>query len=339
MAGEEILPPIYVVFLMFITRIFLPENYVKIKWEGLYYSIYRCAAKQTIYQKAQFEDRSATMFKKTSQQFIQENTDEIEKLWRERRSAVPSSHSQTIETFINHMTQDGFLLHLSNFFSDKEKEREKAINNIEQSCYRYVPPCMEADIPVSEVIQPFYLIRDILLETEEVKQHPAFILPLIKEMDRFFLHLITFIHDIYSISWKNKLLAQRSAIMELSAPLIPLLENITVMPIVGAIDTDRAELITQNLLYGAIKNESKVVLIDITGVAEVNTMVARHIVKAAEAIHLIGAECIVVGIRPEIAQTMISLGIDMDMLTTLSSMSQGLRVALARTGKEIKEIN
>jgi rsbT co-antagonist protein RsbR len=278
------------------------------------------------------------MFKNTSQQFIRKNSDEIEKLWKDKRAA--SSEDRTVENFINYMTQDGFIHHLANYFSEEKEESEKAINNIEQSCYRYVPLCTEADVPVSAVIQPFYLIRDVLLETEELQvQQPSFILSFMREVDQFFFRLTTVIHDIYTSSWKNKLLAQRSAMMELSAPLIPLLENISVMPIVGAIDTERAELIMQNLLYGAIKNESKVVLIDITGVAEVNTMVAQHIIKAAEAIHIIGAECIVVGIRPEIAQTMISLGIDMDMLTTLSSMSQGLRVALAKTGKEIHTID
>ncbi|MBN6186578.1 STAS domain-containing protein [Aneurinibacillus sp. BA2021] len=279
------------------------------------------------------------MFRKTSQQFIHENSDEIERLWKEQCTTASSVHHHTIEKFISHMIEDGFLTHFASFFSEKEEEREEAITSIEKLCYRYVPQCTEADVPVSAVIQPFYFIRGILLETEDMQQHPTFILPLMKEVDQFFFRLMSIIHDIYATSWKNRLLAQRSAIMELSAPLIPLIESITVMPIVGAIDTERAELITQNLLYGAIKYESKVVLIDITGVAEVNTMVAQHILKAAEAIHLIGAECIVVGIRPEIAQTMISLGIDMDMLTTLSSMSQGLRVALAKTGKEIKEIN
>ncbi|CEH28186.1 STAS domain-containing protein [Aneurinibacillus migulanus] len=279
------------------------------------------------------------MFRKTSQQFIRDHKDEIEELWKDRRAAASSSYDHAIETFITHMIYDGFLSYFADFFSEKEEVREGAVDGIEQACYRHVPQCTEADVPVSAVVQPFYLIRDILLETEEMQQHPTFILPLMKEVDQFFFRLIGVIHDIYASSWKNKLLAQRSAMMELSAPLIPLFESITVMPIVGAIDTERAQLITQNLLYGAIKYESKVVLIDITGVAEVNTMVAQHIIKAAEAIHLIGAECIVVGIRPEIAQTMISLGIDMDMLTTLSSMSQGLRVALEKTGKEIREIN
>ncbi|NME99739.1 STAS domain-containing protein [Aneurinibacillus aneurinilyticus] len=279
------------------------------------------------------------MFRKNSQQFIHTHKDEIEKLWKERRITASSSYDHAIETFITCMIHDGFLGYFADFFSKEEEVHKGAIVGIEQACYRHVPQCTEVDVPVSAVVQPFYLIRDILLETEEIQQHPTFILPLMKEVEQFFFRLISVIHDIYASTWKNKLLAQRSAMMELSAPLIPLFENITVMPIVGAIDTERAQLITQNLLYGAIKYESKVVLIDITGVAEVNTMVAQHIIKAAEAIHLIGAECIVVGIRPEIAQTMISLGIDMDMLTTLSSMSQGLRVALEKTGKEIREIN
>jgi rsbT co-antagonist protein RsbR len=279
------------------------------------------------------------MFRKTSRQLIDDNQDAISKLWEQKRLSHFSSYKQPIEAFFHNILKDGFLRHLSDFFSEDEETRTQAMDRIEKSFYVHVPICTEADVPVSDVIQSFYFIREIILEMDEPQQNPTRLIDLVKEADGFFFHFNKVIHDIYASSWKNKILAHRSAIMELSAPLIPVLENIAVMPIIGAIDTERAELITQNLLYGAIKYESKVVLVDITGVAEVNTMVAQYIIKAAEAIHLIGAECIVVGIRPEIAQTMMSLEVDMDMLTTLSSMDQGLRVALSKTGKKITDIH
>ena len=80
-----------------------------------------------------------------------------------------------------------------------------------------------------------------------------------------------------------------------------------VMPLVGTIDTERAKLIMENLLEGVVKQRAEVVLLDITGVPVVDTMVAHHIIQAADAVRLVGAKCMLVGIRPEIAQTIVTL--------------------------------
>lgn len=94
------------------------------------------------------------------------------------------------------------------------------------------------------------------------------------------------------------------------------------MPLIGTIDTDRAKLIMESLLQGVITHNSEVVLIDITGVPVVDTMVAHHLIQAAEAVRLIGAKCILVGIRPEIAQTIVNLGIDLTNFPTKSSLKK-----------------
>ena len=124
-----------------------------------------------------------------------------------------------------------------------------------------------------------------------------------------------------------------------SAPLIPVMEGITIMPLIGTIDTERAKLIMENLLEGAIKHNSEVVLIDITGVPVVDTMVAHHIIQAAEAVRLIGSTCILVGIRPEIAQTIVNLGIDLSNFPTKSSLKKGFSTALAITGRHVTDLN
>ena len=139
----------------------------------------------------------------------------------------------------------------------------------------------------------------------------------------------------YSHNWTNIVSLQMVALQELSAPLIPVMEGITVMPLVGTIDTDRAKLIMENLLNGVIKNHAEVVLIDITGVPVVDTMVAHHIIQAAEAVRLVGSQCILVGIRPEIAQTIVNLGIDLRNFPTKSSLQKGFRTALEMTGAKV----
>ncbi len=143
----------------------------------------------------------------------------------------------------------------------------------------------------------------------------------------------------YSGSWENTVFLQRMALKELSAPLIPVFEGISVMPLIGTIDTERAKLIMENLLSGVIEHRSQVVLIDITGVPVVDTMVAHHIIQASEAVRLVGAKCILVGIRPEIAQTIVNLGIDLGKFPTKSSLKKGIESALEMTSRQIVEIN
>lgn len=142
----------------------------------------------------------------------------------------------------------------------------------------------------------------------------------------------------YSDTWERTVSMQKIALQELSAPLIPVFEKITIMPLIGTIDTERARLIMENLLTGVVKHRADVVLIDITGVPVVDTMVAHHIIEAAEAVRLVGARCMIVGIRPEIAQTIINLGIQLNHITTTSTLRKGMEKALEFTNRKILKL-
>lgn len=142
----------------------------------------------------------------------------------------------------------------------------------------------------------------------------------------------------YSNVWEKTIELQKQSLLELSAPLIPVFEGITAMPIIGSVDTARARLIMENLLEGVIEHRSKVVLIDITGVPVVDTMVAHHIIEASEAVRLVGTKCILVGIRPEIAQTIVNLGIDLTEFPTKSTLRKGVVTALEMTGKKLTDL-
>lgn len=158
------------------------------------------------------------------------------------------------------------------------------------------------------------------------------------EFDRWSSPMNNEIVSVYSSTWERTVSLQKIALQELSAPLIPVFEGITVMPLVGTIDTERAKQIMENLLKGAVKHRSEVVLIDITGVPVVDTMVAHHIIQAAEAVRLIGAKSMLVGIRPEIAQTIVNLGIDLNQFTTKNNLKKGIEAALELTNKKIVDM-
>lgn len=177
----------------------------------------------------------------------------------------------------------------------------------------------------------------ILSQSEKVDSEHISIL--LKSVDNWVEPLIRQLVNEYSGSWEHIVSLQRLALQELSAPLIPVMEHITVMPLIGTIDTERAKLIMENLLEGVIQHNSEVVLMDITGVPVVDTMVAHHIIQAAEAVRLIGATCILVGIRPEIAQTIVNLGIDLSQFPTKSSLRKGFTAALDITNRKVVNTN
>ncbi|MFC7322039.1 RsbT co-antagonist protein RsbRA [Halobacillus campisalis] len=176
----------------------------------------------------------------------------------------------------------------------------------------------------------------ILKQSEQIDSD--YFAEVLRKVDGWVDPVINQLVNEYSGSWEHIVSLQRVALQELSAPLIPVMDNITIMPLIGTIDTERAKLIMENLLDGVIKHNAEVVLIDITGVPVVDTMVAHHIIQAAEAVRLIGSRCILVGIRPEIAQTIVNLGIDLGKFPTKSSLRKGFKSALELTNRTIEDV-
>jgi rsbT co-antagonist protein RsbR len=176
------------------------------------------------------------------------------------------------------------------------------------------------------------VITFLLEESTESKESLA---KLFAEMDRVLDPIFEQLIEDATTLWENTLSIQKRALLELSAPLIPVLDQIAVMPLIGTIDTERAKLIMENLLNGVIRYRSQVVLIDITGVPIVDSMVAHYIIQASEAVRLVGADCILVGIRPGIAQTIVNLGIDLRSYPTQASLQKGMETALGLTKRKI----
>jgi anti-anti-sigma factor len=123
--------------------------------------------------------------------------------------------------------------------------------------------------------------------------------------------------------------AQRQLIQDLSAPILPLADDVIALPLIGAIDSLRAGQITELLLTTIIQTRARAVIVDISGVPVVDTSVANHLLQTASAARLLGTSMILVGISPEIAQTMVQIGIDLSSIRTCSTMREGLAFAQA----------
>ncbi len=123
---------------------------------------------------------------------------------------------------------------------------------------------------------------------------------------------------------------QRQAIEELSTPILKIWEQVLVLPLIGTLDTRRSQSLTETLLTDISGTQSKVTILDITGVPNVDSAVANHLLKTVAAVKLLGAECVITGIRPEVAQTIVHLGVDLSEVETLSNLSEGLKWAFRR---------
>ena len=124
--------------------------------------------------------------------------------------------------------------------------------------------------------------------------------------------------------------AQAAVLRELSTPLIPLADGVVALPLIGSIDTARAQQVLESLLQGVSKEGARIAILDITGVPIVDTQVANALLQAAQAVRLLGAQVILTGIRPEVAQTLVGLGVDFSGLVTLSTLQSGITYAFQR---------
>jgi len=127
----------------------------------------------------------------------------------------------------------------------------------------------------------------------------------------------------------------REAIQELSTPIIPLYTGVLAVPLVGRVDSQRAQALTEAMLEAIAREQAEIVLLDITGVAVVDTNVANHLMQTARAAALLGSQVVLVGISAEVAQTLVQLGLDLGQLITLSNLQSGLEYALSRQGLAI----
>jgi rsbT co-antagonist protein RsbR len=141
-----------------------------------------------------------------------------------------------------------------------------------------------------------------------------------------------FTTEVFQKSREELILRQQQEMLELSTPVVELWPGILAVPLIGTLDSARTQIVMQNLLEAVVAKEANLAIIDITGVPTVDTVVAQHLLKTVSAARLMGAECIVSGIRPQIAQTIIHLGVDLTGVITKASLADALRIALQKKG-------
>ena len=136
--------------------------------------------------------------------------------------------------------------------------------------------------------------------------------------------------EIHQKSRESVILRQQQEMMELSTPVVTLWDGILALPLIGTLDSARTQVVMENLLQRIVDTGSSIAILDITGVPTVDTLVAQHLLKTVAAARLMGADCIISGIRPQIAQTIVHLGVDLNSVITKATLADAFAVALRR---------
>jgi len=141
--------------------------------------------------------------------------------------------------------------------------------------------------------------------------------------------------DAFIRAKEQMVVRQQEEMLELSTPVVKLWDGILALPMIGTLDSSRTQVVMESLLQKVVDTGAQIAILDITGVPTVDTLVAQHLLKTVTALRLMGAECIISGVRPQIAQTIVHLGVDLNAVTTKATLADAFAVALQRTGQMV----
>lgn len=173
-----------------------------------------------------------------------------------------------------------------------------------------------------------FSLKDALLEVlqQEVKD-PSTLYTLTIRLGKLIDNFGVVTFETFIKGREEVILRQTDEITEISTPVIRVWDGVLALPIIGTLDSSRTQVVMENLLQEIVESGSSIAILDISGVPAVDSLVAQHLIKTVSATRLMGAECIISGIRPEIAQTVVHLGIDLSQIITKASLASALRTA------------
>jgi rsbT co-antagonist protein RsbR len=175
--------------------------------------------------------------------------------------------------------------------------------------------------------------------TESLKSDPTALATTLWDATMLLDALGLYTTEIYQHTREQIIARQQEELIELSTPVVQLWDGILALPLIGTLDSERTQVVMENLLERLVATGSSLAVIDITGVPTVDTLVAQHLLKTVAAAQLMGADCIISGIRPQIAQTIVHLGIDLSTVATKASLADAFALALKRRGLTVARVN
>lgn len=271
-------------------------------------------------------------------QLIQENRPAILEAWQQQ--LVVNARSLVNEIGLSHIRQhsDHILSALVDGLMLAETETDD--QRLENACELLETLIQQVDLnnlAYTEITTFVLALKAVLLPlllAQTELQTPESI----SSLTNWFDHLTLKTFAVYLNTRDELIREQQRAFMEVSVPVVRLWNKILMIPLVGMLDSSRTQQMMEAMLSALEEYQSKVAILDISGIPVVDTLVARHLVTAASAARLMGAECIITGIRARISQTLVQLGVDLSGFITRSTLSDGLQLALEMTDQQIGSI-
>lgn len=224
---------------------------------------------------------------------------------------------------------------------------EKNLNNIDGA---FLDPVAEilSDISITRARQGFspretgifiISLKEALLQTlSDAMEKGTDLIAEILKVNRIMDNLSIISFEVFIKGREEVILRQTDEIAEISTPVIRIWDEILALPIIGTLDSQRTQVVMENLLQEIVNTGSSFAILDISGVPAVDSLVAQHLLKTVSATRLMGAECVISGIRPEIAQTIVHLGIDLSGIVTKASLASALSYTFNRLNLQVKKV-
>ena len=170
---------------------------------------------------------------------------------------------------------------------------------------------------------------------ERLGSDPARLFVTLRDASELLDRLGLYTTEVYQQGREDVIMRQQQDMLELSTPVVKLWDGVLALPLIGTLDSARTQTVMESLLQRIVETGAEVAIVDITGVPTVDTLVAQHLMKTVTAARLMGADCIISGIRPQIAQTIVHLGVELGDVTTKASLADAFAIALQRRGLRI----
>lgn len=277
----------------------------------------------------------------TTAQFLLQNNNIILENWIKNQMADESLRDDLIsnedlrrqsEELLSGLLQAISKGNFSNIYSPEYEQVNEILSDISITRARQGFSPREINAYVLSLKQAF---TDVLVQ--EYREQPEVLYKEILSLTKLIDNLSTLTFETYLRGREEVILRQNDEISEISTPVIRVWDGILALPIIGTLDSSRTQVVMENLLQEIVNTGSSIAILDISGVPAVDSLVAQHLIKTVSATRLMGAECIISGIRAEIAQTIVHLGIDLSNIKTKASLASALQLAFSMLNLEVKK--
>jgi len=271
---------------------------------------------------------------KTLRETIEKDEAGILERWIDKQLAASSFRSDRI-------SKTELAEHSRRFLSSLRQSLGSGTPDVQSPAWANVRQMLE-DISVSRAQQGFspsetalfiFSLKETLFEqlNSELKDPKALAASII-DTNQLLDKLGLYTTEVYQTGREKVIVRQQQELMELSTPVVTLWDGVLALPVIGTLDSSRTQVVMESLLQRIVETGALIAIIDITGVSTVDTLTAQHLLKTVAAARLMGADCIISGIRPQIAQTIVHLGVDLGTVVTKATLADALAIALRRLG-------